>query len=48
MKLVKQNDSETVEYLLDRHEYNKKSYKKLWKVTNKDDEDMQDLILSYL
>lgn len=47
MKLVKQNDYETVEYLLDRNEYNKKSYKMLWKATNKDDEDMQDLILSY-
>jgi len=48
MKLVKQNDCETVEYLLDRREYNKKSYKKLRKATNKDDKDMQDLILSYL
>lgn len=47
MKLVKQNDCETVEYLLDRNEYNKKSYKTLWKATNKDDQDMQDLILSY-
>lgn len=47
IKLVKQNNYEIVEYLLDRHEYNKKSYKKLWKATNKDDEDMQDLILSY-
>jgi hypothetical protein len=47
MKLVKQNDYETVKYLLDRHKYNKKSYRTLWKATNKDDEDMQDLILDY-
>ena len=47
IKLVKQNDYETVEYLLDRNTYTKKSYKTLWKATNKDDEDMQDLILSY-
>lgn len=47
MKLVKKNDYETVEYLLGRHTYNKKTYKMLWKATNKDDIDMQDLILSY-
>ena len=39
--LVKQNDCETVEYLLDRNKYNKKSYITLWKATNKDDEDME-------
>lgn len=45
IKLIKQNDYETVEYLLDRNIYNKKNYKRLWKATNTESEDMQNLIL---
>ena len=45
IKLVKKDDYETVEYLLDKHKYSKKEYKILWKATNADDEDMQNLIL---
>ena len=48
IKLIKKDDYETVEYLLDRHPYNKKSYKILWKATNSNaDEDMQNLILGH-